>query len=48
MNINYNLTDKEKNELQNELYSFFESGLKFEKFIKNFLVHIGLAEIELS
>ena len=48
MNINYNLTDKEKNELQNELYSFFESGLKFEKFIKNFLVYIGLDEIELT
>lgn len=48
MNINYNLTDKEKSKLQNDLYSFFDSGFKFEKFIKNFLVYIGLDEIELT
>ncbi len=48
MNINYDLNDREKSELQNELYNFFESGRKFEKFIKNFLVYIGLDEIELT
>lgn len=48
MNINYVLTDKEKSELQNKLYSFFESGFSFEEFIKKFLVYIGLDEIELT
>lgn len=48
MNINYELNDNDLILLQDELYNFFESGFKFEKFIKNFLIYLGLDEIELT
>lgn len=42
------LTEKEKDDILNELYSFFKTGYEFEDFLKPFLECIGLDEVRVT
>lgn len=42
------LTEKEKDDILNELYSSFETGYEFEDFLKPFLECIGLDEVRVT
>lgn len=42
------LTEKEKDDILNELYSSFETGYEFEDFLKPFLEFIGLDEVRVT
>lgn len=48
MKISSMLTDNEISELQNEFYSYFENGYVFEEFLKEYLIKMGLDEVEVT
>ena len=48
MNISSLLSDNEIHELQQSLYDYFETGYAFENFLKEYLIQIGLDEVEVT
>lgn len=48
MQVSSNLKDSEIKELQNQFYEYFETGYAFEEFLKEYLVKMGLDEVEVT
>ncbi len=48
MKISENISDKEINELQHTLYEYFNTGYHFEEFLKEYLLKMGLDEVEIT
>jgi restriction system protein len=48
MNISVLLSDDEINDLQQSLYNYFETGYAFEHFLKEYLIQMGLDEVEVT
>lgn len=48
MQIGTILSDEEITIFQNELYSYFETGYSFEEFLKEYLIEMGLDEVQIT
>ena len=48
MQISSNLSDQEITELQQKIYEYFETGYAFEEFLKEYLLTMGLDEVEIT
>ena len=48
MQISDTLREKEIVELQEKFYKYFETGYVFENFLKEYLLKIGLDEVEIT
>ena len=48
MQISSNLSDREITELQQKFYEYFETGYAFEEFLKEYLLKMGLDEVEVT
>lgn len=48
MQISSNLSDKEIIEFQQSFYEYFETGYAFEEFLKEYLLKMGLDEVEVT
>ncbi len=48
MKISENISDKEIKELQHTLYEYFDTGYHFEEFLKEYLLKMGLDEVEIT
>ncbi|PSM51961.1 type IV methyl-directed restriction enzyme Mrr [Campylobacter blaseri] len=48
MKISENLSDKEIKQLQKTLYEYFETGYHFEEFLKEYLIKMGLDEVQVT
>ena len=48
MQISSYLEEDDKKQLLNDFYSYFEDGYKFEKFLKEYLIKMGLDEVEVT
>ena len=47
MQISSNLSKQEITELQQKFYEYFETGYAFEEFLKEYLLKMGLDEVEI-
>lgn len=48
MQISSSLSDEEFEELQQKFYKYFETGYAFEEFLKEYLLKMGLDEVEVT
>ena len=48
MQISSNLSEQELTELQQKFYEYFETGYAFEEFLKEYLLKMGLDEVEIT
>lgn len=48
MQISSNLSEQEIKELQQKFYEYFETGYAFEEFLKEYLLKMGLDEVEIT
>jgi len=48
MQISSNLSEQEITELQQNFYKYFETGCAFEEFLKEYLLKMGLDEVEIT
>lgn len=48
MQISSSLSESEIKELQQKFYEYFETGYAFEEFLKEYLIKMGLDEVELT
>lgn len=48
MNISALLNDRELSDLQKEFYSYFATGYDFEEFLKEYLIKMGLDEVQIT
>lgn len=48
MQISFNLSDAEITEYQQKFYEYFETGYAFEEFLKEYLLKMGLDEVEVT
>lgn len=48
MQISSLLTEQEISKLQNDLYSYFSTGYEFEEFLKEYLIKMGLDEVQVT
>lgn len=48
MQISSNLSEQEITELQQKFYEYFETGYAFEEFLKEYLLKMGLDEVEIT
>lgn len=48
MQISSNLSEQEITELQQKFYEYFETGYVFEEFLKEYLLKMGLDEVEIT
>ena len=48
MQISSNLSEQEIIELQQKFYEYFETGYAFEEFLKEYLLKMGLDEVEIT
>lgn len=48
MQVSSNLSDTEIKELQQKFYEYFETGYAFEEFLKEYLLKMGLDEVEVT
>lgn len=48
MQISSNLSKQELTELQQKFYEYFETGYAFEEFLKEYLLKMGLDEVEIT
>lgn len=48
MQISSNLSDEEIRQLQENFYKYFETGYAFEEFLKEYLLKMGLDEVEIT
>ncbi len=48
MQVSSNLLDAEIKELQQKFYEYFETGYAFEEFLKEYLLKMGLDEVEVT
>ena len=48
MQISSNLSKQEITELQQKFYEYFETGYAFEEFLKEYLLKMGLDEVEIT
>lgn len=48
MQVSTMLNDKEIDELQQKFYEYFKTGYDFEEFLKEYLIRMGLDEVEIT
>ena len=48
MQISSNISDEEIRQLQEKFYNYFETGYVFEEFLKEYLLKMGLDEVEVT